>query len=406
MIGRRTFFMGAGSAALATSAAGANDRVRFAVIGAGVRGGHMAGVFAGFEDAQCAAVCDVFKPTRDAIAAKLPGSPDPVVDYRRVLDRKDVDAVLIATPDHWHGPIMMEACQAGKDCYVEKPITNSIEVGLKMIEAARRNKRVVQVGLQQRSWQHFQENAKRVQDGMFGTVYQAQCVYRGNYLRPYEKPVDPPAGLDWDLFQGPAERRPYTPSRQRTWRSFYDYSGGTLLDWGVHLTHIAYWYMNAKAPLIATGSGQYVRTPCPERDQLPDSVAFTWVYDKFTMTYSNAPMYFPQFDGQGNYFIGTLGALHVNRTGYRFWPNPPFRLRPGETPPPPPFEAVDKSFPYVGQPADAAHIRNFIDCIKSRARPLVDIEDGFYATLPCLMGVLAIRYGKTYQWTGQEAKAV
>lgn len=407
MIGRRTFFLGAGSAALAASAAGANDRVRFAVIGAGVRGGHMATVFAGFEDAQCAAVCDVYKPTRDAISAKLPGNPEAVVDYRRVLERKDIDAVLIATPDHWHGPILIEACQAGKDCYVEKPITNSIEVGLKMIEAARINKRVVQVGLQQRSWQHFQENAKRVQDGMFGTIYQAQCVYRGNYLRPPERPVDPPADLDWNLFQGPAERRPYTPSRQRVWRSFYDYSGGTLLDWGVHLTHIAQWYLNAKTPLTASGSGQYVRSACPDRDQLPDSVACTWVYDKFVMTYSNAPMWFPQFDGQGNYFIGTLGSMQVNRTGYRFWPNPPMRPpRGGQTPPPPAFEAVDKSFPYVGQPADAAHIRNFIDCVKSRAKPLVDMEDGFYATLPTLMGVLAIRYGRTYQWTGQEAKPV
>jgi predicted dehydrogenase len=301
--------------------------------------------------------------------------------------------------------MVIEACQAGKDSYCEKPVSNSIETGLKMIEAARQHQRVVQVGLQQRSWQHFQENAARVQQGMFGVIYQAQCAYIGNYLRPPEEPTDPPPDLDWNLFQGPAERRRYTKWRHRLWRSYYDYSGGTLLDWGVHLTHVAHWYLNAKAPLLASGAGQYVRYPCPERDQLPDSVACSWVYDKFVMTYSNAPMPNQHFDTQGNYFIGTLGSLQINRTGYRYRPNPP-RPMPGQTPPPPPFSPVDESFRYVGGPSDQAHVRNFLDCVKSRQRPIVDIEDGFYATLPTLMGVLAIRYGRTYAWDGKQAKAV
>jgi predicted dehydrogenase len=403
---RRTFLVNtAAAAALSRSAVGANDRVRFALIGAGSRGSYMGGVFAGLPDCECVAVCDVFKPNREQFAAKLAGKPELLVDYRRVLDRKDIDAVMIATPDHWHGPMVIEASQAGKDAYCEKPLTNSIEVGLKMIQAVRQYNRVVQVGLQQRSWQHFQENAARVQQGMFGTIYQAQCVYQGNYLRPPEPPAEPPPDLDWNLFQGPAERRRYTRSRQRTWRSYYDYSGGTLLDWGVHLTHVVHWYLNARAPLTASGSGQYVRFPCPERDQLPDSVACTWVYDKFVMTYTNSLMAIPQFDAQGNTFIGTIGSLQINRTGYRYRPNPP-RTMPGQTPPPPPFAPVDESFRYVGGPSDQAHVRNFVDCIKSRARPVVDIEDGFYATLPCLMGVLAIRFGRTYAWTGSEARPV
>jgi predicted dehydrogenase len=393
----------AATAALSGSAAGANDRIRFAIIGAGARGSYVGSVFAGFPDCECVAVCDVFRPTREQVAAKLPGKPEPVVDYRRVLDRKDIDAVLIATPDHWHGPMVMEAGQAGKDAYCEKPLTNSIEVGLKMIEAVRQYKRVVQVGLQQRSWQHFQENAARVEQGMFGAIYQAQCVYQGNYLRPPEEPSDPPPDLDWNLFQGPAERRRYTRGRQRVWRSFYDYSGGTLLDWGVHLTHVACWYLKAKAPLVASGSGQYVRFPCPERDQLPDSVACSWVYDKFVMTYTNSLMANPQFDAQGNYFIGTIGSLQINRTGYRFRPNPP-RVPPGQPAPQPAFAAVDESFRYEGGPSDRAHVRNFLDCVKSREKPVVDVEDGFYATLPPLMGVLAIRYGKSYTWDGRQAK--
>jgi predicted dehydrogenase len=402
MQSRRGFLAGA---AVAAKAVAASDRIRFAIIGAGSRGSYVGGVFAGMPDVDCVAVCDVYKPTRDQVAAKLPGKPEPVNDYRRVLDRKDIDAVLIATPDHWHGQLVMEASEAGKDCYCEKPLTHSIDVGLQMIESVRKYKRVVQVGLQQRSWQHFQENAARVQQGMFGTIYQAQCVYIGNYLRPPEEPSDPPPDLDWNLFQGPAERRRYTKSRQRTWRSFYDYSGGTLLDWGVHLTHVAMWYLNAMAPLTASGSGQYVRAPCPDRDQLPDSVGCTWVYDKFVMTYSNSLMQPAQFDAQGNYFIGTQGSLQINRTGYRYRPNPP-RVPPGQTPPPPAFAPVEESFRYVGGPSDQAHVRNFLDCVKSREKPAVDIEDGFYATLPPLMGVLAVRYGKTYAWDGKQAKPV
>lgn len=269
----------------------------------------------------------------------------------------------------------------------------------------RKYNRVSQVGLQQRSWKHFQENAERVQKGMFGSIYQAQCVYTGNYLGAPETPTEPPPDLDWHLFQGPAERRSYVPSRQRRWRSYYDYSGGTLLDWGVHLTHIAHWYLNAKAPLTASGSGQYVRYPCPERDQLPDSVACSWVYDKFVMSYSNAPYNDAHFDAQGNYFIGTAGMLHINRTGYRYHATPP-RTAPGTPPPAPAFAPVEESFRYVGGPSDSAHVRNFLDCVKSRQRPVVDIEDGFYATLPTLMGVLAVRYGKTYAWDGKQAKAV
>jgi predicted dehydrogenase len=396
---------GALGAAAAGSVMGANDRIRFAIIGAGNRGSYVGGVFAGFPDVECAAVCDVYKPTREQVAAKLPGKPEPVLDYRKVLDRKDVDAVLIATPDHWHGPMVMEACEAGKDAYCEKPVTNSIEVGLRMIQAARKYNRVVQVGLQQRSWQHFQENAERVQKGMFGTIYQAQCVYIGNYLRPPQEGGDPPSDLDWNLFQGPAERRRWTQHRQRTWRSYYDYSGGTLLDWGVHLTHVVHWYLNAKAPLTASGSGQYVRAECPERDQLPDSVACTWVYDKFVMTYTNSLFQDGRYDGQGNLFIGTVGSLHINRTGYRYRANPP-RPMPGQTPAPPAFAPVEESFRYEGGPSDKAHVRNLLDCVKSRQRPAVDIEDGFYATLPALMGVMSIRYGKMYAWDGKQAKVV
>ena len=407
MQSRRAFFVStAATAAVSRSAIGANDRIRFAILGAGGRGSYVGGVFLDFPDAELVAVCDVFKPTRDRVAAQLgekyKGSPEAVADYRKVLERKDIDAVLIATPDHWHGPLVIQASEAGKDSYCEKPLSNTIEVGQKMRAAVRQYKRVVQIGLQQRSWDHFQANAKRVLEGMIGTVYHAECIYQGNYTRPAGEPTAPPADLDWEMFQGSAERRPYTQMRQRSWRAFYDYSGGTLLDWGTHLTDVAHWYLNSQEPLTCSASGQYARTPV-QADQLPDTMVVTWQYPKFVMTYTNCVRSSPDFDVQGNHFLGTRGWLQVNRTGFRFRPNPAGGRGGPATPP---FQPVSESFRYVGGPSDHAHVRNFLDCVKSRQDPVVNIDTGFYSTLPTLMGVLAVRYGKTCKWDGKQAVAV
>jgi predicted dehydrogenase len=407
MQNRRSFLAGAAvTAAISRSAIGANDRIRFAILGAGTRGSYVGGVFTDFPDVELVSVCDVFKPTRDQQAAKLgektSSRPDATGDYRRVLDRKDVDAVLITTPDHWHGPMVIEACQAGKDAYCEKPLSNSIEVGQKMREAVRTHKRVVQIGLQQRSWTHFQENARRVQEGMIGKVYHAECIYQGNYTRAEPAASAPPPDLDWEMFQGSAERRPYTAMRQRTWRAFYDYSGGTLLDWGTHLTDVAHWYLGAREPLTCSASGQYVRSQ-PQPMQLPDTMSVTWKYADFVMTYTNCVRQSPEFDVQGNHFLGAAGWLQVNRTGFRY------RANAGGgrgAPAAPPFQPVSQSFRYEGGPSDHAHVRNFLDCVKSRQDPVVNIDTGFYSTLPTLMGVLAVRYGKTYSWNGREARTV
>ena len=440
MQSRRSFLVGSAiTAAVSRSAIGANDRIGFAVIGVGGRGSYMASVFTDFEDVNLLAVCDVYKPNRDEQAARLgtktKSSPVAENDYRRILERKDVDALLVTTPDHWHGPIVIEASQAGKDCYCEKPLSNTIEMGQKMRAAVRQYKRVVQVGLQQRSWQHFQENAKRVQDGMIGQVYLVECAYTGNYTRDPGPPTAPPEGLDWELFQGNAERRPYVSLRQRGWRAFYDYSGGTLLDWGTHLTDISQWYMNVDAPLTCSASGQYTRVPVlPE--MLPDTLAVTWKYPKFVMTYKNAVESMPDWDVQGNHFIGTGGWLHVNRTEYRVRATamrgpmpPPPAAAPGAAgtpaagappagrgagrgaagrgaPAPPRFEPITERFRYDGNPSDHAHVRNFLDCVKSRQEPVVNIDTGFNSTLPTLMAVLAIRYDKTYTWNGKQAVAV
>ncbi len=405
MQSRRSFLAATGiTAAMSRSAVGAGDKIRMAVIGAGTRGSYMSGVLAANPDCEMVAVCDVYKPRRDETAAKLPGAPETYVDYRRVLDRKDIDAVLIATPDHWHGRMVIEATAAGKDVYCEKPLTHDIPTGWKMIEAVRKHNRVAQIGIQQRNWKHFQDCAKLVQSGMFGKIYQAGLAWEGYYTRPPEQPTNPPEDLDWNLFQGPAEHRPYTRGRQFSWRSYYDYAGGLLTDQGVHVADVARWYLNAKEPTYVSGSGQYVRVPCPERDQLPDSIVVTWQYPDFVMSFTNGDMPNPEYEIQGNYFYGTLGSMHVNRTSFTY--KPIVKFDKNWKPLPEPFKAVHERFRYVGEPADQAHARNFLDCVKSREKPIGDIEVGFYSTLPLLLGVLAIRYERAYRWDGREAKPV
>ena len=290
---------------------------------------------------------DVFKPTRDKVAAAIGPNASTYVDYRKVLDRKDIDAVLIATPDHWHGPMLIAACAAGKDAYSEKPLTNRIETGWEMIEAVRKHKRVVQIGLQQRHWKQFQECAQMVQGGKIGQVYHAGLHWDGAYTNAPEQPQQPPEGLDWDLFQGPAEHRPFTPSRQKTWRSYYDYAGGILTDQGVHIADVARWYLGAKAPLTASGSGQYVAVECPQKDQLPDAIVASWQYEKFVMSFSNRSMPNPDYADQGNYFVGTAGALHVNRTGYNVRPAKPRRAPRDQATPP--FETDQRTGDLEGE---------------------------------------------------------
>jgi len=172
---------------------------------------------------------------------------------------------------------------------------------------------------------------------------------------------------------------------------------------------VARWYLNAKAPLTASGSGQDVNVECPEKDQLPDAIVVSWQYDKFVMSFTNRSMPNPDYQDQGNYFIGTQGAIHVNRMGYNYNAAAP---RPGR--PPGPGQPAQPAFDPVKVPvtwkesnvADQAHAREFLDCVKSRNKPTADVETGFYSTLPLLMGAMAVRYGRTFAWDGKAAKPV
>jgi predicted dehydrogenase len=335
MINRREFLQAAVAAGVAArssslgAAQGANDRIRVGIIGCGNRGNQVATDWMKHKDSVFTAACDVARDRLESTAKRLGGTQgntlDIYEDYRRILERKDVDAVLIATPDHWHSPMTIEALSAGKDVYVEKPVSNNIEPAVKMLDAVRKSNRIVQVGLQQRSWHHFQEAAKLFQDGYIGTsINHCQMCPPGGGGGGFgrgqqpQTPQAPPEGFNWEMFQGPAKRKPFVAGR-RNWRGWYDYGGGNLTDWGVHLTDVMSWFMrlDGKVPLLTSASAQYVRIPRdPER--VPDTYAVTWQYDNFVATLSNAMV--PSLENPqelyGNYFFGDRGVLIVNRVGY------------------------------------------------------------------------------------------
>jgi predicted dehydrogenase len=402
---------------------GANDRIRVAILGTGSRGNQVMQSWLSFDDSVFVAICDVRRDRLDNTSAKLASvghTVDAYEDYRRILERKDVDAVLIATPDHWHSPMTVEACAAGKDVFCEKPVSNAIEPALEMVDAARQHKRIVQIGLQQRAWAHFQDAATLVQSGAIGTsnhvVMTPPGGGGGGQQQAPPQPTEPPETLNWELFQGPAPRRPFVEQRL-SWRGWYDYGGGNITDWGVHVVDVMKWYlgMDQTTPQVVQAAAQYVRTPHnPER--VPDTYVVTMRYQNLVATLSNAALFGPNNEPWwGNYFYGDRALLLVNREGYEVRPRVVGGGRGGGRgggaaagPPKPLAQAVKVGFGVTQIAGDAtAHlVRDFLDCIRSRRRPLVDMDVGFNSTLPTLLAIESIKAGgRAVTWDAQARRA-
>src|SRR5688572_21254029 len=334
---RRRFFdlaaSAAGAAAVATRVraqgpSGANDRVRIGLIGSGSRGRSVAALFLrNYADVRYVANCDAYAMRLEQGIQQLSDLQkdvklEPYEDYRRILDRRDVDAVHIATPDHWHSQMLVDAIAAGKDVYLEKPLSNTVERAVEALRSYKSSDRVVQFGTQQRSGAHFQEAAKIVREGQLGKITHAVIQFGGSgYGTPPEPEVPVPQGLNWELFQGPAPRRPFKAGRLR-WRGWWDYGGGLITDWGVHLTDVALWYLNSQkvGPLLTSGTAQYVNFVNPEQDQSPDAFSVSWQYPAFVMTFTNVVVQDWEFGRQGNYFFGPGGSLLIHRAGYEVRP--------------------------------------------------------------------------------------
>jgi predicted dehydrogenase len=422
-VDRRDFLIGTvgvvGATALPASAAplvqttgsrgrviGANDRVRVGVIGTGRQGqsdlrGHQR-----LTDVDIAAICDVYAPNL-AKAGEAAPTAARHADFRRVLDDKTIDAVVVATPDHWHALITVLACQAGKDVYVEKPSSVAIGEGRAMVQAARKYQRIVQVGTQQRSQPHFQKAAEIVRSGAIGDVTMVRCWNVGNAPpQGIGHPPDgaPPEGLDWDMWLGPAKKVPFNPNRfgvvPDAWshfRWFWDYAGGMMTDWGVHLIDIVQMAMNVEAPLsVSTIGGKFHLT---DNRETPDTIVATFQYPDFVMTYENRVCNSMPINGRfyGIEFLGTSATLFVDRERYEIRQEPPPSNRPQDAVRPESkieAAAADGTFP--------SHQRNFIDCVKSRQAPICDIEIGHRSSSAAILGNMALRSGGTVGW---DAKA-
>ena len=403
MENRRSFLTKAALGVAAVSkATAASDQFTVGFIGTGVRANAALIPQFKFNPAfRIAALCDVYKPNLDEAASRVGGKVDTYGDYRRLLDRKDIDVVVIATPDHWHVPMLIAACETGKDVYLEKPVSNDIDMCLKGIAAVRKYNRVVQVGLMQRSSLPFLEAYKEVQSGILGKVRHVVVINpggsaprrnpnaaegggqgrgQGGGRGPSAEFSGPPTVLDWEMFQGPAPRRPYSQNRQHNWRSYWEYGCGPLSDWGVHLLDIAHWYLGVTEP-SRTAAAVYGWFNRPEDDRFPDTAEVAWQYPNFVADYSS------RSDVLGTYLWGDEGMLFVNRNGYTVRPVTQ-RNTPGGKPP---FE--EKKVALHDEPhnyeasfeSDAGrHILNFLSCIRAGSVPCATSKSEPFLRFPPL----------------------
>jgi predicted dehydrogenase len=404
MIERRSILKGAGGA-LTTSlftglVKGANDRVAIGFIGIGAMGSSNLGLAMKVAEIQPVAVCDVYQPTLEkavAAAAKGGHTVKAVRDFREIIADKSIDAVCISTPDHWHAYMTVEACKAGKDVWVEKPASVYVEEGQKMVQAARKYKRVVQAGTMQRSGGYFQKAAEIIQSGMIGDVtfchtWQTGAPNKKGYGRPADGPV--PAGLDWDMWLGPAPKVPFNLNRWGvgvarfpTFRYFWDYAGGAMTDWGVHLIDPIHQCFGEPMPtaISAMGGKLYV----DDNRDTPDTMMATLHYPKFLLTYESRtanPM--PMFgQGAATSIHGTEGTLIVKRGGCYVVPNERSQIT-----------AITFERDAAMNDMNLPHWKNFIECLKTRARPTSDIETCVRSSTVCILANLSMRHKTWLDW--------
>jgi predicted dehydrogenase len=387
---------------------GANERVAVALIGAGRQGiGDLRNAMR-HPDVDVAAICDVYRPNLGK-GAKVAPNAQLYLDFRRVLDRKDIDAVIIATPDHWHPIQTVLACEAGKDVYVEKPIGVSIAEGRKMVTAARQHQRVVQVGTQQRSGKHFQQAAELVKSGRIGKVTQVRTWNFSN-----ESPegigsppdADPPPDLDWEMWLGPAPKRPFNPNRfgvyadrWSTFRWFWDYAGGMMTDWGVHWLDIVQMAMGVDAPQVVTAVGG--NFALQDNRETPDTLIASFQYPGFVCTYENRLANAGTINGKGGgiLFHGADGTLFVDRQGFEIVPE---KRKVGEAW----IDRMEAMRVENSNQHHQDHMLDFIDCVKSRRTPVADIEIGHRSTSTALLGNVAYRTGRRIEWDAKNERII
>ena len=392
----------------AIGAAGANDKVRLGIIGAGSRGNQLLDTFFTEKDAEIVSVCDVddkhTSETADRVKKQYGKSPAVSREYRAMLDDKDIDAVIIATPDHWHALPAIQAVLAGKDVYVEKPVGHNVAEGQAMLRAARKTNKIMAVGTQQRSSSHFQKAVEIVQSGKLGKVFWVQTWNYEN-ISPVGMgrfaDTSAPSHVDYDRWLGPAPDRAFNPNRfHLLFRWWFDYAGGMMSDWGVHLNDIVLWALNAKGPKSVSTTGGIFTTD-DDRDT-PDTLQVIYEFPGCTLSYSMRKGNGLKYNGHdyGILFCGTEGSLFLDRGGFEVIPDNvvlPYgiKLVHGDRP----IRKIDlKKESATGVDGQPAHVRNFLDCLASRKLPTCDIEIAHRSTNTCHLGNIAYKVGRKLFW--------
>ena len=390
-------------AAPAAQARGANDRVRLGFIGVANRGGQLMDAFLTHEDMEIVALCDVHEPTLQKANEKVDGKADTYHDFRKMLQRSDVDAVVIATPDHWHAIQMVDACDSGKDVYVEKPLSITIHEGRRMVEAARRNQRVVQVGTHRRSSALYAGLVQFVQSDKIGKVTVSRA-YRLSNMYPAgigrAKSTAPPNDLDWDLWLGPRPERPYqdniAPYKFRWWHLY----SSQMANWGVHYLDAIRWVTGELAPSSVCAMGG--RFAVDDDRTVPDTLEAVFEFA------SGRLAVFGQYEASGNRAFpsgeielrGTQATVYVDERRYEVVPERGGQFQ-DRAPRTEPLEVKDEG---GNANLTALHARNFLACIKSRERPPADIEIGHRSTTFRLMANISLMTRSRLDWDAEKER--
>jgi predicted dehydrogenase len=377
-----------------------SGKVRLGLIGCGGMGRGDLECFFLNPEVDCAVICDVDEAMSakgvEICEKKRNRKPDVVKDFRRVLDRKDVDVVLVATPDHWHALPTVLACQAGKDVYVEKPLAKTIAEGRAMLEASRKHNRIVQMGSQWRSCKHIIEATQLIRSGKLGKISMVRGWAYLDWLPTIGKPADcpPPAGVDYDMWLGPAPKHPFNPNRFHfNFRWFWDYAGGLMTDWGVHLINMMLMGTGNEAPISASSSGgKYV---FDDNSETPDSQVTMYEFASYMLIWEHKAGLNNGLNGRswGVEWNGTEGTLILNDEGYQITPE---RKQANLDP---------EKKPGSGDPRPA-HVRNFLDCVKTRKQPVLNLEIGHHVSTVAHLGNIAYRTGRKIKWDAVKEKVV
>jgi predicted dehydrogenase len=416
---RRGFL--AASSAMTLSAAGyqrvlgASDRIGLGVIGYGLIGKRHVRTFTAMKDVNLVALAEVHAGRRDEGLKAAGKGAAGHEDFRRLLDNKDIDAVVIATPDHWHALLTMLACDAGKDVYVEKPLTLFVREGEWMLAVANRTRRVVQAGTQQRSGKHYQRARDLIRKGHIGRVVSVRMSDVRNVMPGFGSPPDeePPAGLDWDRWLGPAPKRKYNPNRcLYHFRWFWDYSGGQMTNLGAHHLDVIDWFLGLDTLQAVTSAGG--RFALEDNGETPDTQDALFELGRWTAAFTMRECARGSVAASGLEFFGTKGSLSISRKGFAITADPdlpPLALVPGAREGHPiggprataPKEVRPRTQALVDRSGNSdeqyrAHARDFLDCIRSRKAPVSDLESAQRVSVACHLANLSLRLGRKLRW--------